>query len=88
MVIIMRDLPTFSSESEEPSSDEEEDDDEGHHEDLESDFRKLEMERGEQGQGRASLRSLVCTKDLDCQPGEKCGILFLEDPMADYGCCM
>ena len=35
-----------SSESEEPSSDEE-DDDEGHHEDLESDFRKLEMERGE-----------------------------------------
>ena len=38
-----------SSESEEPSSDEE-DDDEGHHEDLESDFRKLEMERGEQGQ--------------------------------------
>ena len=48
---------TFSSESEEPSSDEEDDDDEGHHEDLESDFRKLEMERGEQGQGRASLRS-------------------------------
>ena len=43
---------TFSSES-----DGEEDDDEGHHEDLESDFRKLEMERGEQGQGRASLRS-------------------------------
>ena len=72
---------TFSSESEE-------DDDEWHHEDLEYDFRKLEMERGEQGQERASLRSLVCTKDLDCQPGEKCGILFLEDPMADYGCCM
>jgi len=33
-----------SSESEESSSDEE-DDDEGHHEDLETDFRKLEMER-------------------------------------------
>ena len=46
----------FSSESEESSSDEE-DDDEGHHEDLETDFRKLEMERGERGQGRAGLHT-------------------------------
>ena len=38
-----------SSDSDDPSSEEDEDDDEGHHEDLvESDFRKLEMERGEQ----------------------------------------
>ena len=41
-----------SSDSDDPSSEEDEDDDEGHHEDLvESDFRKLEMERGEQTPG-------------------------------------
>ena len=53
-----------SSDSDDPLSEEDEDDDEGHHEDLvESDFRKLEMERGEQKQ-----EELVIPGDLFLTP--------------------
>ena len=76
-VLTWKDIYLYcSSDSDDPSSEEDEDDDEGHHEDLvEPDFRKLEMERGEQKQEELHRGYSARAQTLGTGPS-----LFLDGP--------